>query len=209
MTSVTSRPFIRPAFRKRFGNSSSQLVGFAIVGLSLDIALAELFGDVVPREELAATYKRIFNDMRGSEGFEEPLFEGIAGVLASLSSRPATTLGIATGKTLRGVHYVVDLHGWDGLFATIQTADSAPSKPDPGMVLQAMAATGAQPARTVMIGDSVHDMRMAKAAGVAAIAVSWGFQPASMLVEAGADLVAKHADELPRLIAEALSLRAA
>jgi phosphoglycolate phosphatase len=183
--------------------------GFAIVGLSLEIALAELFGDVVPREELAATYKRVFNEMRGSEGFEEPLFEGISAVLADLSNRPRTTLGIATGKTLRGVEYVVDLHGWGDLFATIQTADSAPSKPDPGMIFQAMDATGAQPARTVMIGDSVHDMRMAKAAGVGAIAVSWGFQPASMLVEAGADLVAQHANELPHLISRALTQQAA
>jgi phosphoglycolate phosphatase len=147
--------------------------------------------------------------MRGSEGYEEPLFGGIARVLAELSGRHGTKLGIATGKTLRGVDYVVDLHGWDGLFATIQTADSAPSKPDPGMILQAMAETGGQPGRTVMIGDSVHDMRMARAAGVAAIAVSWGFQPASMLVDAGAHLVAQTADELPRLIDEALTLQVA
>ena len=55
-----------------------------------------------------------------------------------------------------------------------------------------------------MIGDSVHDMRMAKAAGVKAIAVSWGFQPAAMLVEAGADLVARDVSDLAPMIAAVL-----
>ncbi len=179
--------------------------GFGVVGLSLDLALAQLFGDAVPTDTLCDTYKRIFNAMRGTAGFEEPLFEGVSAVLAKLSTRPGTRLGIATGKTNRGLDYVVELHGWHGMFVTMQTADTAPSKPDPGMILQAMAAAGSSPHRTVMIGDSVHDMRMARAAGVAAIAVSWGFQPAGMLVEAGADAVASRTDELPGLVDTLLS----
>lgn len=179
--------------------------GFSIIGLSLDIALADLFGDDVPAAALSATYKRIFGQLRGTPGMEEPLFDGISSTLAKVSGWSQTTLGIATGKTRKGVDYVIDLYGWHDMFATIQTADSAPSKPHPGMIQQAMALTGAQPSRTVMIGDSVHDMRMARAAGVAAIAVSWGFQPPAMLVEAGADLVAARADDLPGLIRQALS----
>ncbi len=178
--------------------------GFAIVGLSLDIALAELFGNAVPASELSTTYKRIFNDLRGTAGHEEPLFDGVAAMLTNVAALPDTLLGIATGKTRRGVDHVIDAFGWHELFVTVQTADSAPSKPDPGMIHQAMAAAGSGPARTVMIGDSVHDMRMAKAAGVAAIAVSWGFQPVSMLLEAGADSVAESAADLLALIAVAL-----
>ncbi len=178
--------------------------GFSIIGLSLDIALAELFGDEVPAADLSATYKRIFGQLRGTPGMEEPLFDGIAATLADVAGWDRTRLGIATGKTRRGVDYVVDLYGWHDLFATIQTADSAPSKPHPGMIRQAITATGADPSRTVMIGDSVHDMRMAKAAGVTAIAVSWGFQPPAMLIAAGADVVAAEAHDLPALIRQAL-----
>lgn len=178
--------------------------GFGVVGLSLDLALAELFGDAVPADELSTTYKRIFNGMRGSAGFEEPLFEGVPGVLAAVSGWADSKLGIATGKTRRGLDYVISMYGWHGLFETLQTADSAPSKPDPGMIHQAMDAVGTGAHRTVMIGDSVHDMRMAKAAGVTAIAVSWGFQPPSLLVEAGADMVARSVSDLPAMIAAGL-----
>lgn len=178
--------------------------GFAVVGLSLDIALAKLFGDALPVRELSDTYKRIFNGIRGTAGFEEPLFDGVPEVLGRLSSWNDTALGVATGKTKRGLDYVVDMYGWRGTFVTMQTADNAPSKPDPGMIHQAMAVAGATAQRTVMIGDSVHDMRMAKAAGATAIAVSWGFQPPAMLVEAGADMVARSVPDLPALIATAL-----
>jgi phosphoglycolate phosphatase len=178
--------------------------GLAVVGLSLDIALAELFGNSVAPDEMSATYKHIFNGLRGSEGYEEPLFEGISDLLAELDREPGLQLGIATGKTNRGLDHLVALHGWDALFVTRQTAETAPSKPHPAMIQQAMAATGASASRTVMIGDSVHDMRMARAAGVTAIAVSWGFQPPALLVEAGADLVAERTVDLRGLIGRAL-----
>jgi phosphoglycolate phosphatase len=178
--------------------------GFRVVGLSLDLALGQLFGDAVPVDRLSDTYKRIFNSMRGTVGFEEPLFDGVPEMLAELSSWPQTHLGIATGKTKRGLDHVVEMFGWHDMFVTFQTADSAPSKPDPGMIHQGIAEGRSAPERTVMIGDSVHDMRMAKAAGVTAIAVSWGFQPPSMLVEAGADMVARTVSELPGLIAAGL-----
>ena len=67
------------------------------------------------------------------------------------------------------------------LFATVQTADDAPSKPHPGMILRAMAETGAAPERTAMVGDSSFDIEMAVAAGVVPVAVSWGFQPVASL----------------------------
>jgi phosphoglycolate phosphatase len=178
--------------------------GFGVVGLSLDLALSQLFGDEVPAAEMSDVYKRIFNGMRGTPGFEEPLFEGVPEILTHLSSWQDVKLGIATGKTKRGLDYVVEMYGWHDVFATLQTADNAPSKPDPGMIHQANAETMTAARRTVMIGDSVHDMRMAKAAGAAAIAVSWGFQPAPLLVAAGADMVADTVADLPAMIAECL-----
>jgi phosphoglycolate phosphatase len=179
--------------------------GFGIVGLSLDLALAQLFGPTVPAAELSETYKRIFNELRATPGYEEPLFDGVAEMLAALQGREGTRLGMATGKTRRGVDHVLDLQGWRELFVTLQNADTAPSKPHPAMIEQGMAEAGSTPARTVMIGDSVHDMAMAKAAGVAAIGVAWGFQPAAMLREAGADLIVDHARDLPHAITRSLS----
>ena len=174
--------------------------GFAVVGLSLDVALAELFGDAVPAPELSATYKRIFNGLRGTAGFEEPLFDGIPELMSTLAHWPDMTLGIATGKTLRGVEYVVETYGWQSLFAMIQTADNSPSKPHPGMILQASAATGIPPGDTVMIGDSVFDMQMARAAGARAIGVAWGFQPVEALRAAGAETIAADFDDLARIL---------
>jgi phosphoglycolate phosphatase len=87
------------------------------------------------------------------------------------------------------VAHLVERHGWHRVFATIQTADDAPSKPDPGMILRAMAETGISPEATIMVGDTSFDMAMARGAGVRAIGVSWGYHPVSALEEAGAERI--------------------
>jgi phosphoglycolate phosphatase len=79
--------------------------------------------------------------------------------------------------------------GWHGHFLTIQTADDNPSKPHPGMVLRAMAETGAEPAQTVMVGDSTYDIEMALGAGAGAVGVAWGYQAPEQLQRAGAHRV--------------------
>jgi phosphoglycolate phosphatase len=105
-------------------------------------------------------------------------------------------LGIATGKSRRGVAALLERQGIDRHFSTVQTADDAPSKPHPAMVEQAMAATGATPAETVVIGDTSFDMLMARAAGAGALGVGWGYHPASRLREAGAQAIAGRFDEV-------------
>ena len=109
-------------------------------------------------------------------------------------------LGIATGKSRRGVAHLVERHGWHRTFATIQTADDATSKPDPAMLRQAMAEVGAAPRDTLMIGDSTFDMLMARAAGVRPIGVSWGYHPVTALEEAGAEAIAISYEELRALL---------
>jgi phosphoglycolate phosphatase len=178
--------------------------GCAIVGLSLERALGELFGPHVDAAALADTYKGVFQSLRGAPGFDEPMFDGAAEVLAALGGWDRACLGVATGKTRRGLDHIIARHAWHGLFKTMQTADDAPSKPDPTMIHQAASQAGARVERTVMIGDSVHDMRMAKAAGCMAIGVSWGFQPAHDLIAAGADCIADEVGNLPAMIAAAL-----
>lgn len=178
--------------------------GLGIVGLTLDIALMRLAGLERPDDVLTETYRQVFGAMRlqaeSDPKLAEPLFPGVAEMLAELSRRPDTVLGIATGKSRRGADYIIERHGWGGLFATTQTADDAASKPHPEMILRAMRETGAQPGATLMIGDSNFDMEMAVAAGVAPVAVSWGFQSVPALKAAGAAHVIEDWAALPGLI---------
>jgi phosphoglycolate phosphatase len=113
-------------------------------------------------------------------------------------------LGIATGKSRRGVAHLSERHGRHDVFSVIQTADDASSKPHPGMILQAMSQAGVPSNDTVMIGDSSFDMAMAHAAGVLPIGVSWGFQPVAALAEAGSGPIVHSDAELEAVLREFL-----
>ncbi len=175
--------------------------GLGIVGLTLDIAMAQLAGLDAPDDVLTETYRQVFSAMRvqaeTDPSLDEPLFAGVAETLAELKRHGGLKLGIATGKSRKGAEFIVARHGWQGLFDTVQSADDAPSKPHPGMIERAMAETGATPARTAMVGDSSFDIEMAVAAGVVPVAVSWGFQPVEKLVRLGARHVLREFPELP------------
>ena len=163
--------------------------GVSIVGLSLHEAFTALAGPNGPVEGLVQGYKTAFARLRADPAMREPLYPGALEFLAAIGERPDIRLGIATGKSRRGVAHLVARHGWDRVFATIQTSDDAPSKPHPAMLLQAMAETGAAPARSAMIGDSTYDMAMARGASVGAVGVAWGYHPPDRLAAAGADAI--------------------
>ena len=127
-----------------------------------------------PVDGLVTCYKTAFAALRQSDQHLEPLYPGARAALDALGRRPDTLLGIATGKSQRGVRAVLGRHGLSERFATIQTADDAPSKPHPGMVLAAMRETGVPPRDTVVVGDTVFDVEMARAAGARAIGVAMG-----------------------------------
>ncbi|UOK73189.1 HAD-IA family hydrolase [Ancylobacter polymorphus] len=175
-----------------------------IVGLSLVEAMQRLGEDDprFPAERLAELYREAFRELRTEPDFSEPMFPGMRALIDRLAARDDLLLGIATGKSQRGVAAVLAHHGLEGRFVTIQTADDAPSKPHPAMVLQAMAATGAEPMDTVLIGDTSFDMVMARAAGARAIGVSWGYHAPDLLTQSGAERLATDADELQRAIDE-------
>jgi phosphoglycolate phosphatase len=164
-----------------------------VVGLSLVEAMAALLPGHAPalHAELADSYKSAFQQMRADGAVEEPLFDGIAALLDALEA-DGWLLGVATGKSDRGLGLCLDCHGLAGRFVTLQTADRHPSKPHPSMIDRAMAEAGAEPAGTMMIGDTSFDMAMARAAGVAAIGVAWGYHPPAELWEAGAHHVVEH-----------------
>jgi phosphoglycolate phosphatase len=168
------------------------------VGLSLPLAIERLIPDQ-PRATILAVsdgYREASGALRRSSASHEPLYEGVGEVVEMLASRNDTLLGVATGKSIRGVDRLLNHMNWTEQFVTIQTADTNPSKPDPGMIETAMREAGAEPHDTIMIGDTTFDMEMARNAGVAALGVAWGYHPIRSLTAAGADLVAHSAHEL-------------
>ncbi|MGR3455880.1 HAD-IA family hydrolase [Pseudooceanicola sp.] len=159
-------------------------VVLSIVGLSLEVAIARLAPDLSPAEHTAmiAGYRAGFRSRREAGGVAAtPLYPGIREVVEGLAAQPHTVLGIATGKSMRGLEALLDGHGLRRHFVTMQVADHHPSKPHPSMLMTAMADTGIGPERSVMIGDTSFDMDMARAAGMAGIAVGWGYHPAREL----------------------------
>lgn len=174
-----------------------------IVGLSLVEAIAALLPDADHdlHRRMAADYKDAFFRLRTSGAMaEEPLFEGITEVIAQLADA-GWRLGVATGKSDRGLAHILSHHRLTDRFVTLQTADRHPSKPDPAMLLAAIEEAGATPADTAMIGDTSFDMAMAKAAGARAIGVAWGYHDVRDLVDAGADVVAEQVGALPAMLA--------
>lgn len=175
--------------------------GLGIVGLTLDIALARLAGLETPDDALTESYREVFGEMRlraqSDPSLDEPLYPGVAETLRRLKTIAGLKLGIATGKSRKGAEFIVERHGWQNLFDVVQSADDAPSKPHPGMISNAMAAVGATPDQTAMVGDSSFDIEMAVRAGVIPVAVSWGFQPVETLVALGARHVLSRMEDLP------------
>ena len=172
----------------------------SIVGLSLHEAFTALVGPDGPVADLAEAYRRAFAGLREDPAQSEPLFPGVADTILALSRRDDVVLGIATGKSRRGVSHLVERQGWGAVFATIQTADDAPSKPHPAMLLQAMVETGHEPHRSTMIGDTTFDVTMAKAAGIASVGVTWGYHPVQALIEAGAGTIIEAMADLPGVL---------
>lgn len=159
-----------------------------VIGLSLAEAMQRLAPDA-DHEALTATYKEAFFAMRGAGELEEPLFDGIVELLDRMEA-DGWLLGIATGKSDRGLRHVLDRHDLERRFVSLQTADRHPSKPHPSMALAAMAEVGAKPARTVFIGDTAWDMGCAVNAGIGAIGAGWGYHEPDELIDGGAHGVA-------------------
>jgi phosphoglycolate phosphatase len=172
-----------------------------IVGLSLPQAISQLHGeaDSATIENLVAAYKECFLELRASPDLHEPLFADVIETL-TLLEETGYVLGIATGKSRRGLSAILETHGLAKHFVTLQTADDAPSKPHPGMLERALAETGMDKDETVVIGDTVFDIEMALNAGTGAFGVAWGYHDTVELKAAGAELVLERmCDLLPVL----------
>lgn len=162
----------------------------SIIGLSIDKAVARLapdHTDSITIQNLADHYVSFFQNGL-YKGDPEILFDGCLNVIQELY-QGKYRLGVATGKSLVGVHRSFKELGLTDYFHTIQTACRHPSKPHPSMILEAMQDEGKEKHQTIMVGDTSFDMEMAKSAGVTAIGVAWGYHSLDELHRAGADYI--------------------
>jgi phosphoglycolate phosphatase len=151
-----------------------------VIGLGLTDALRHV-APGLPRErhpELVARYRHHYLARDPSI----PLFAGAREMLVELHIT-GFVLGVATGKSRAGLDHALAQHDLGRFFAATRCADEGFAKPHPGMLLHLMDRVGAGPDETLMIGDTTHDLLLARNAGVAALAVAYGAHAAAELAE--------------------------
>lgn len=205
-TLVDSQGDILSAMRRAFARAdhpapdAGAILG--IVGLSLDVAVARLAQHLPEREQarIVGWYKDAYMDLRAVSGVAQssPLYPHAHDTLRALHAVPETLLGVATGKSARGLDKLLDGHDLGRFFVTRQVADHHPSKPHPSMLLAALSETGVAPENAVMVGDTSYDMEMARAAGIPGIGVSWGYHRPELL--GAARVIARDFRDLAGLI---------
>jgi phosphoglycolate phosphatase len=142
-----------------------------VIGLGLQDALRHVAPGLPESRypELGARYRHHYF----ASQHELSLFAGTLEMLQALKARHHG-LAVATGKSRRGLDEALAHSQLKGLFDATRTADETASKPDPLMLLELMSELGVDPARTLMIGDTTHDLQLARNAGTAAVAVTFG-----------------------------------
>lgn len=150
----------------------------------IGLGLADAMAHILPGLE-AAEYPRVSERYRHhflQRDAETLLFEGAAEMLRELRAA-GHRLAIATGKTRRGLDRALRATGLADCFDATRCADEGHSKPDPGMLEALLDRLAVAPARALMIGDTTHDMAMARAAGVERLAVRHGAHEECALLE--------------------------
>ncbi|RUO73048.1 HAD-IA family hydrolase [Idiomarina ramblicola] len=174
-----------------------------IIGLSLEPAIEKLFGMLNPKQldSFLARYRDEYVDLNPTPS---PLFHDAKAILSALTDS-GFQLAVATGKARRGLQRVWSESETEHYFAASRCASETLGKPDPQMLYEIMNELKTHPEQTVMVGDSVHDIKMAVAAGVHPVGVSFGVHDAERLREAGASIVVDSLSELSnKLIRETL-----
>jgi len=152
-----------------------------IIGLGLEEAMTALLpqADAARRARVVERYREHFLhlDRTGME-----LFPGVRAGLEALSEQ-GYLLAVATGKARRGLDRVLRDTGTAHLFCATRCADEAFSKPHPKMLEDILEQTGFDAGRALMVGDTSYDMEMARHAGVAGLAVTYGVHGRELLAE--------------------------
>ncbi|MFW2178009.1 MULTISPECIES: HAD-IIIA family hydrolase [unclassified Moraxella] len=166
----------------------------------IGIALVEAFPILFPNnsdkyETLLASY----SDYYVQHCDNDKLFDGIKALIEDLHAQ-GKTLAVATGKKRQGLARVLPNSGIQAFFSVTKTADETAGKPNPLMLEQILAETGKSLDDAVMIGDSIHDIRMANAIGMDSIAVSYGCEKADILAKENPNVVVGSVEELRILL---------
>ena len=152
-----------------------------VIGLGLQDALRQAVPDLPPERylEFVSLYRKHFLAREDSMR----LFDGMRELLRELSA--GRRLAIATGKSRKGLQRALQASGLEALFAASRCADETSPKPHPAMLLEILDELSLAPADALMIGDTSHDLEMARSAGVAALAVTYGAHPEQALAACG------------------------
>lgn len=156
----------------------SERASCQIIGLGLIQALQALLPDL-PGDDYPRLVERYRHHYLGRDA-DIPLFGGVAEGIRDLHET-GFTLAVATGKSRVGLERALESSGLGAWFAATRCADQTHSKPHPAMVLELIDELGADPARTLVIGDTSHDLLMAANAGVASLGVTYGAHDAGDL----------------------------
>ena len=170
-----------------------------VIGMALMPALAHAAPDV-PKEKYPELGERYRHHYLAAQ-HDISLFEGVLPMLAELKSRHHW-LTVATGKSRRGLDHVLATRQLHGIFDGSRTADETAGKPHPRMLHELMREFGADPERTLMIGDTTHDLQMAVNAGCASVGVSYGAHEPSEFGTLGPRFIAHSATELHHWLRE-------
>ncbi len=201
-TLVDSRRIIALAMDEAFTREGLPAPGYdatrKIVGLSLEVAIDRLAPAGIDHDgvlRLTRYYKDAFITFRQDPALQSPLYAGALDVLDNLRSS-GWEIGIATGKSRRGLDAVIERMKLAPYIAAHYCADDGPGKPHPFMVEANLNALSYPAQDAVMIGDTSFDIHMAQAADVSTIAVDWGFHTREELQDARADVIVSTMDEL-------------
>lgn len=142
-----------------------------VIGMSLTQALARAAPDVPPEkyQELGARYRFHYHQHQD----DLSLFDGVLAMLGDLKAR-GHRIAVATGKSRRGLDEALRSAELHGVFDGSRTADETAGKPDPRMLHELVLEFGTEPRGTLMVGDTTHDLEMARNAGCASVGVSYG-----------------------------------
>ena len=164
-----------------------------VIGLGLHDALRHVTPDLPPErvDELGRRYRHHYL----ARQHELVLFNGTLGMLHALKARQHF-LAVATGKNRTGLDQALAQSELHGLFDATRTADETASKPHPLMLQELMAQLGTTPERTLMVGDTTHDLMLARNAGTARVAVSYGAHESGAFAEHGPLFIAHSTLEL-------------
>jgi phosphoglycolate phosphatase len=162
------------------GTVPSDKAAAYVIGMGLMQALAHAAPDV-PESKYPELGRR-YRDHYSSHQNDLALFDGVLALLADLKARHHC-LAVATGKSRRGLDEVLRTVELRSVFDGSRTADETAGKPDPRMLRELMAEFGTEPRRTLMVGDTTHDLQMALNAGCTSVGVSYGAHEHQWLLE--------------------------